>query len=1254
MNCKKNSILQLNINGFHRNKHTLDSIILDNNKTNNFYAICLQEIKTNNLNPANRLKYQNYQCYFHEETNSNYIKRGAGILIQNGTMHEKLEIKTNSKNLYIVAVKLFDPKPFVLLSIYIPPKHLILAQELEYICSQIQFPILICGDFNAHAELWDDNWVNAPDQQGNQIIDFIQDNDFIILNDGSATHFSTHNTFSAIDLTLCSSSLALEFNWQITSSKSDHFPIIINPTQNNYIAERKWHYSTAQANWLEFNKDLELQISNFKNFTGKNLDIESFTEFLNFSAEKNIPKIYCDSQKIQKPWWNKELSKIHKMKKAAFRKYKKNPSEENMIKFRHLTALFRKTSKTNKKQCWENFIKNINFEKDIKYTWNNVRKLMGKPKQSILNSLEYNNTIYHDPTEISNIMAEHMQKISSNSNYTQNFLNYKKSYEENFCLNINLNDQSEYNLPFTIQELNYTISSVKGHSVGPDLVHYDMIKNLDSDMRLELLYCFNKLWSEGFFPSLWALAHNIPIAKPGKDPKNPDNLRYISLTSNLCKIFERMVNRRLCTIISNNKVLLDDGQSGFRKFRQTYDNLAALEGEVLSAFCQKNQVAAVFFDLSKAYDVTWKTNILQCLKDQKIDGKMLQFLSNFLEERRFKICFKNVYSDEKIQENGVPQGSVLSVTLFQIGINSIFKETSDPTVKILLYADDVLIVCQNRRYDYLQKKLQETILNFEKWSENTGFYFNPEKTEMIQFTQCGRIFKKKQIKLKIFNKNIKTVTATKFLGLTIDHGMTWFSQIEKTRTETIKNLQLFRIIATSNHNTSRSSMQILFNSLVLSRLEYGDIVYASASKSWLKRLDSVYMSGLRIISGAHKISNNIDIIIDCGMENLEHRREKHLLSYTTKILAIPEHPLHQLIRSTDLNNFITSTGKRKPLFSRAFQIIRKYNISENVMKMSVTATRNLVSQNIIFHDDFKFGKKDNLNPNVIKTYYKKVKSKHRRNGDKLIFTDGSKIDNRTGYGIFNSNFQLSCRLPNEFSIFSAELQAIKEAITEGITRYEGHNLVIFTDSLSAEFAIKDIYSANPIVQQIHQISSSYSSSKIHIYWIPSHMGIFGNEEADKLAKKSLEENPINIPVPHYDIRNSAKLQYFERWQNFWTENGKNTSTNTSRQMLIIHPTTKPWLIINFENRTTSNRISRLRIGASHLTHDHYLNHEKTDRCPSCNDKNSIRHILEICPAYDNVRQQKNITVNSLCGNQEEIDKVILFLKDPNVNIWSKI
>ena len=121
-----------------------------------------------------------------------------------------------------------------------------------------------------------------------------------------------------------------------------------------------------------------------------------------------------------------------------------------------------------------------------------------------------------------------------------------------------------------------------------------------------------------------------------------------------------------------NKIITPT-QSGFRKGRSTTDQLVRLESFVREAFIQKQHTTAIFFDLEKAYDTTWKFGILKDLHDTGLQGRLPLFIASFLSDRKFQFRVAGSYSKLCEQETEVPHGSILSVTLFCLKINSIIK-----------------------------------------------------------------------------------------------------------------------------------------------------------------------------------------------------------------------------------------------------------------------------------------------------------------------------------------------------------------------------------------------------------------------------------------------------------------------------------------------------------------------------------------------------------------------------------------------------
>jgi hypothetical protein len=179
----------------------------------------------------------------------------------------------------------------------------------------------------------------------------------------------------------------------------------------------------------------------------------------------------------------------------------------------------------------------------------------------------------------------------------------------------------------------------------------------------------------------------ILVLKPVRDRSQETSYSPISLTSCLCKTVEGMVNRRLIWVLENRNLLCED-RCGFRRLRSALDHLVSLEYHIQNAFLLRQHLVAVFFDLEKAYDTTWRYGILRTLHHRNVRFRLPLFLSHFPQVRYFLFRLWNVLSARYPQESGV-QGSVLNVTLFALSINGLANAVG-PSVT-------TSVVCGRRR-----------------------------------------------------------------------------------------------------------------------------------------------------------------------------------------------------------------------------------------------------------------------------------------------------------------------------------------------------------------------------------------------------------------------------------------------------------------------------------------------------------------------------------------------------------------------------
>ena len=215
---------------------------------------------------------------------------------------------------------------------------------------------------------------------------------------------------------------------------------------------------------------------------------------------------------------------------------------------------------------------------------------------------------------------------------------------------------------------------------------------------------------------------------------------------------------------------------------------------------------------------------------------------------------------------------------------------------------------------------------------------------------------------------------------------------------------------------------------------------------------------------------------------------------------------------------------------------------------------------------------------------------------------------------------------------------------------QGEPIAVLSDSLSAIQTIKAYYkSKNSLTQKIIDEVSQYNQEIVFI-WVPSHVGIPGNDKADELAKKSLTLASItNIKIPNQDVKRYIKETYHKQWKTNWNRD------NAEYQMRGIEAGIEP----NYFQlpRRDQIKITRLALRTTLLTHRHYFTNSTRPVCPECLEDITLEHVLTTCPKYEHGRREmrehcdsKNLSfsLENLTSNSMPPHIMIKFLKECNL------
>ena len=749
-------------------------------------CLCLQETRHGDktLRPPSR-----YKIYQSNKRRDDNHERGVALLVNNRIHSERIPLALGN-NVEAVAARVWLGKYYTICSLYLSPSLQVQKTELTDLIAQLPEPFLLLGDMNARHSLWGEPTCNA---RGNLFAELLIEEDIALLNDVHKTHYNSQNNVSTlIDLSISSVGACLDFSASVVECRhgSDHHPVKIGKTEIPDIAEPSLRFKTEKADWPKFTQ-LTNGYEQQTPTTDINEKVTDLTRFILAAAEAAIPISYGRRNgKIPLPWWNDSCKEVHAARKRARRAVHRNPTQANKIALRRLNALCRRTYKEAKKDSWIRFVSSINVKTSLTEIWKKIRKLSGKfsahPTPLLVDE---DGNLVDDSNKTSNIFAEAFSRVSSGDNYTTQFQRHQL-IKERQPLNFSESARSRatYNENFTMKELENALASVGETSPGLDGIAYSMIKNSHRSLRAQILQTFNEIFQKGVFPDAWRIAAIIPIPKPNKDHSTPLNFRPISLTSCLCKLLEKMVNSRLMWFLERNECLKDI-QAGFRKGRSTTDCIVQITNDMQQTILNKKHTIAVFFDLQKAYDTTWRRGILNRLFNYGLRGNLPIFIQNFLSDRRVKVKIGSALSEAKDVEQGVPQGSVLSCTLFAIAIDGVL-DVIPSGVKAALYVDDLTIYAMGTA-ECAKRKINTAIRKLEKWCQVTGFQFSASKTVSMHVCRargCG----KHVGGLELNGSAIRCKETHTYLGVLFDNSLRFHKHIERLKDECQRGLSLMK------------------------------------------------------------------------------------------------------------------------------------------------------------------------------------------------------------------------------------------------------------------------------------------------------------------------------------------------------------------------------------------------------------------------------------------------------------------------------
>jgi hypothetical protein len=317
--------------------------------------------------------------------------------------------------------------------------------------------------------------------------------------------------------------------------------------------------------------------------------------------------------------------------------------------------------------------------------------------------------------------------------------------------------------------------------------------------------------------------------------------------------------------------LISKSQHGFMPGKSCTTNLLETLNKITDSLNKKQMIIMFLLDLAKAFDSVPHNKLIDKLKAQGIDGKLLKWISNFLTGRKQRVVMGEVVTEWVEVLSGVPQGSVLGPLLFTIFIN----DMPDGLVNVCkMFADDSKLLGTIQSGADISV-IQSDLDKLSDWASSSGMTFNVKKCKIMKIGKCPDIVTE-QVSFTMrdnlgVRRVLEEVAEERDLGVVWQNNLKWSEHINRACAAAYAKLGMLRRTFKSWSNAR--TFKLLYTTFVRPHLEYAVPVWNALNKKDKNKIEKVQKLATKMVPQIKDLKYD-ERLLNLGITNLEQRRER--------------------------------------------------------------------------------------------------------------------------------------------------------------------------------------------------------------------------------------------------------------------------------------------------------------------------------------------------------------------------------------------